>query len=150
MARNFTREIRKALRPGVNRAVCSEAPYTGWEVEYSPRSSHDPQPWVLANSAHVGREKYGHGTDYRFTGRECHVQTFRYAVVESLGKFLVLDTEAAGSTIIHPTSTVTHPTGKGACEVAGVLASSICYTSRYAATDWAKRLEASRLTAAAS
>jgi hypothetical protein len=118
MARNFTREIRKALRPGVNRAVCSSAPYTGREVEYAPRNSHDGLPWVLTDWE----------GDYRFSGRECHVETFRFAVVEHQNRFYVLDTAGQPPTLLG--------------NVAGVLATGVAYTSRYAAKDTAKRLEA--------
>lgn len=121
MARNFTRELRKAHRPGVNRIVCSSAPYEGKEVEYAPRNRHDSLPWVLVLD---GKTRHG----YRFTGRECHVQTFRYAVVadpKGLG-FYVMDTKDG---------TVEF------CGVKGVLAVAKLFTSRYAATDAAKRLE---------
>jgi hypothetical protein len=124
MARNFTREIRKALRPGLNRAVCSSAPYVGHEVEYAPRNRHDSLPWILVQD---GKAVPG----YRFTGRECHVQTFRFAVVERPDRlgFVVLDTKNAG---------VHSPILNG---VEGVLAVDHSYSSRYAATDAAKRLE---------
>lgn len=119
MARNFTREIRKALIPGRNRVVCSAAPYIGREVEYTPRSKGDPKPWRLAGDTQPNA--------YRFTGRECHVQTFRYVVVEHVNRFYVLDTDG------NP------PTHFGS--VAGVLAVGKAFTSRYAATDAAERLE---------
>lgn len=122
MARNFTREIRKALRPGLNRAVCSSAPYVGHEVEYAPRNRHDSLPWILVQD---GKAVPG----YRFTGRECHVQTFRFAVVELLNRngFVILDTEGGEG----------RPAYNG---VQGVLTYP-SFSSRYAATDAAKRLE---------
>lgn len=119
MARNFTRELRKALRPGVNRIVCSSAPYEGKEVEYAPRNAHDRSPWRIDGFGDSG---------FRFSGRECHVQTFRYAVVEDpkgLG-FYVMDTKDGTAEF---------------CGVKGVLAVAKLFTSRHAATDAAKRLE---------
>lgn len=124
MARNFTREVRKALRPGLSRAVCSVAPYEGREVQYRPRGAHDSRPWVLDTQI-VALD------GYRFTGREVHVQTFRFAVVERPDRrgFVILDTKDAG---------VHSPILNG---VEGVLAVDRSYSSRYAATVDAKRLE---------
>lgn len=116
MARNFTRELRKAHRPGVNRIVCSSAPYEGKEVEYAPRNRHDSLPWVLVLD---GKTRHG----YRFTGRECHVQTFRYIVQDCGRTYGVVDTET------------------GSFASSGIM-------SRYAATEYAKRLEASHLVGA--
>lgn len=126
MARNFTREIRKALRPGFNRAVCSSAPYTGREVQYLPRNNHDGLPWVLMDWE----------GDYRFSGRECHVETFRYAVIPLGNRFAILDTSVTTSSLM-----VSRLDGPGLEEVAGILATSRLYSSRYAAKDAAKRLE---------
>jgi hypothetical protein len=66
MARNFTRELRKAHRRGVNKVVCSLAPWDGREVAYMPRGEHDPLPWVFLHDQ---------PQEVRFNGRECRIQS---------------------------------------------------------------------------
>jgi hypothetical protein len=84
MARNFTRELRKAFRRGENKIVCSVAPWVDREMAYLPRGSHDPKPWKFAQD----RDPNG----YRFTGRECEIKTVRYAVRDCGRSFAVVDT----------------------------------------------------------
>jgi hypothetical protein len=132
MARNFTRELLKAYKPGRNRIVYSSAPYEGWAVEYSPRNKHDRNPWVLQQD----RASRVMLDSFRFSGRECRVQTFRYAVVALNNSFVVLDTHATTAYLMVP-----RLNGIGLEKVTGVLAVSVLYSSRYAATDVAKRLE---------
>lgn len=64
MARNFTRELLKAQHEGA-RIVCSVAPYEGHAVNYAPRTTRDPQPWVLTGSQGL----------FRYSGRECHAES---------------------------------------------------------------------------
>lgn len=49
------------------RVVCAMSPYAGNPVQYDPRSTKDPKPWVLAGW--TGRRDDW----YRYTASECRV-----------------------------------------------------------------------------
>jgi hypothetical protein len=102
--RRFTAELLAQYQRGVNKVVCSLAPHEGEEVEYSPRSKHDAEPWVLP------------GAPYRLSGRECHILTPRFQVVDRGNAFAVVDSRTGTDLLL--------------------------IRSRYAAEDTASRYEA--------
>src|SRR5690349_7839144 len=79
--RRYTAELLKGFRRGINRVVCSLQPYTDQEVEYSPRSRNDAEPWVLLSG----------DAPYRFSGRECHLLNWRFQVEDRGSHFAVVD-----------------------------------------------------------
>jgi hypothetical protein len=64
-ARQFSRELRFAQERGAVIAASAQ-PFRGQPVLYRPRSSRDPQPWLLEKDCTV-----------RFSGRACHAERYR-------------------------------------------------------------------------